>query len=188
MYQTHSNILEIIDLGLHLNLPHGRYHALKNISFDIKESQTLALVGESGSGKTLIAQAIMGLLPDIAQFTNGKILFYDRLADKTQTAQYEPMNLAQLNPLSKQYQQLRGGKISIIFQEPMTSLSSMHTIGDQITEAICLHHPENSIIQAREIAAEMLAYCGFKQPTGSLKKYPFELSGGLRQRVMIAMA
>ena len=158
----------------------GEVEALKGVDFDVYEGQSVALVGESGSGKSVTAQAIMGILPSNAVITEGQILLRDSAAP-------DPVDIASLARDSHRFQSIRGGRISIIFQEPMVSLSPLHTIGDQISEALFLHHP---LSHAEGIARTkaMLEMVGFPDPARALRTYPFELSGGLRQRAMIAMA
>ncbi|MGY9056614.1 MAG: dipeptide ABC transporter ATP-binding protein, partial [Alphaproteobacteria bacterium] len=150
-------------------------------SFRIPFGKTVALVGESGSGKSVTAQAIMGILPNNARISEGSIKFRDPQSPDT------VVDVAQLLPDGRQMRDLRGGRIAIIFQEPMTSLSPVHTIGNQIGEALRLHQGASEQ-QAREKTAEMLGLVGFPDPQRSVDSYPFELSGGLRQRAMIAMA
>ena len=150
------------------------------VSFEVRAGETVALVGESGSGKSVTAQAIMGILPTNASISAGEILF-----DNPQTG--SRMDIAALSPDSAQMQALRGGSISIIFQEPMTSLSPVHTIGDQISEALFLHR-DASYREGMQLTQTMLQHVGFPDPARAMKMYPFELSGGLRQRAMIAMA
>ncbi|MCW8884267.1 MAG: ABC transporter ATP-binding protein, partial [Motiliproteus sp.] len=154
--------------------------AVKNISFALMPGKTLAIVGESGSGKSVTSQAILGILPDSARISSGEILFRDG-PDST------AVDIAGLNPKSKQMQSIRGDKISIIFQEPMVSLSPIHSIGDQISEAMLLHRDVDR--KAADLATiDMLRLVGFPIPEKAIRQYPFELSGGLRQRAMIAMA
>lgn len=176
-----TDILRIKDLKVEFVLPHMRVKAVENVTFRIGAQETVALVGESGSGKSTISQAIMGLLPKVAQITNGSIIFAD--LDKPGTR----VDLAMLDRAGAQMRAIRGGRISMIFQEPMSSLSPLHTIGDQICEAVRLHRNVGHR-EARELAKEMLTLVGFGDPKHALKTYPFELSGGLRQRAMIAMA
>tara|TARA_R110000868_G_scaffold92100_4_gene255393 strand:- start:134180 stop:136114 length:1935 start_codon:yes stop_codon:yes gene_type:complete len=176
-----TDILRIRDLKVEFVLPHMRVKAVENVSFRIGAQETVALVGESGSGKTTISQAIMGLLPKSAQVTGGSIIFADPKKPGTR------VDIAMLDRSGSEMRAIRGGRISMIFQEPMSSLSPLHTIGDQICEAVRLHRKVGSS-EARELAREMLALVGFPNPKRSLKTYPFELSGGLRQRAMIAMA
>ena len=162
----------------------GTVPAVRGVSFDVPPGGTVALVGESGSGKSVIAQTVLGILPGSARVTGGQVLF----ADPARPAGEPPLDLARLNPDSSAYRALRGGRISIIFQEPMTSLSPLHTVGDQIVEALRLHRRDCTRAQAREVVREMLALVRFPDPAAALDTYPFQLSGGLRQRAMIAMA
>ena len=154
--------------------------ALRGVSFAVQAGETLALVGESGSGKSVTAQAIMGILPTNAKISGGEILF-----DNPATG--ERVDIAALDPDSDQMLAIRGGSISIIFQEPMTSLSPVHTIGDQISEALFLHR-DASRQEGLKLTETMLHHVGFADPPRAMFMYPFELSGGLRQRAMIAMA
>lgn len=176
-----ANVLEVNDLKVHFNLPEGLIKAVDGVSFRIPQGGTVALVGESGSGKSVVSQAIMGILPKLARIAGGDILFND----PAQPGQ--SVNIATLPRGGSAMRELQGGRISIIFQEPMTSLSPLHTIGDQITESLQLHR-RASDAQARELAMEMLRLVGFPDPQRALRTYAFELSGGLRQRAMIAMA
>src|SRR3546814_7378979 len=123
----------------------------------------------------------MGILPRIARIAGGSIRFYDPLTPA------KPVDIASLDPRSNAMRDLQGGRISIIFQEPMTSLSPLHTIGDQVTESLHLHRKSTSA-EGREIALEMRRLVGFPDPQRAMRTYAFELSGGLRQRAMIAMA
>ena len=174
-------ILSVNNLEVGFELPEGRMMAVKQASFDIFSGKTLALVGESGSGKSVISQTIMGLLPSQAKIYSGSILFSPNPLDKP------VIDIAALNPSGKTIRDIRGGQISIIFQEPMTSLSPLHTIGNQILEALMLHRHLNSV-EAVQVVIDMLRLVGFPDPKRGFKTYPFELSGGLRQRSMIAMA
>ena len=174
-------ILSVNNLEVGFELPEGRMMAVKQASFDIFSGKTLALVGESGSGKSVISQTIMGLLPSQAKIYSGSILFSPNPLDKP------VIDIAALNPSGKTIRDIRGGQISIIFQEPMTSLSPLHTIGNQILEALMLHRHLNSG-EAVQVVIDMLRLVGFPDPKRGFKTYPFELSGGLRQRSMIAMA
>jgi len=176
-----TNVLLVRDLKIEFRVAEGVIKAVEGVSFRIPEGKTVALVGESGSGKSVISQAIMSILPKPARITSGEILFFD--PDK-QGVFYD---IAKLKPDSKEMRNIRGGRISIIFQEPMTSLSPLHTIGNQISEALHLHHKKTKA-EGEKITADMLRLVGFPDPEGALHTYPFELSGGLRQRAMIAMA
>ncbi len=176
-----GNLLEVRDLRIAFDLAEGRLEAVRGASFRIPAGRTVALVGESGSGKSVVSQAIMGILPRIAQIESGSILFVDPAKSG------EPVDLAKMDPNSGAFRQLRGGRISIIFQEPMTSLSPVHTVGNQIGEAVSLHR-DVSQSEALSLAQAMLTAVGFPDPARALNTFPFELSGGLRQRAMIAMA
>ena len=177
------DLLSIRDLRISFHLPEGVVEAVKGVSFRVPPGKTVALVGESGSGKSVVSQAIMGILPKSAQIESGEILLCD---DRAMEAG-EPVDISRLNPNSAAMRDIRGGRISIIFQEPMTSLSPLHTVGNQIIEALELHRPERGRDSER-LARDMLDMVGFPDPDRALKTYPFELSGGLRQRAMIAMA
>jgi len=176
-----ASVLDVRDLRVYFDLPEGLIKAVDGISFSIPHGGTVALVGESGSGKSVVSQSIMGILPKMARIAGGDILFDDPVEPGRQ------VNIARLPPRGPEMRHLQGGRISIIFQEPMTSLSPLHTIGDQITEALHLHR-KASPEQGRELALEMLRLVGFPDPQRALRTYAFELSGGLRQRAMIAMA
>jgi peptide/nickel transport system ATP-binding protein len=176
-----ENLLTVKDLRIAFDLPEGMIEAVRGVSFSVKPGSTIALVGESGSGKTVVSQAIMGILPGSARITGGSILFDDP------ENKAGAVDIAALHPNSRAMRDIRGGRISIIFQEPMTSLSPLHTVGSQISEALMLHR-KCSPSECREITREMLHLVGFPDPARALKTYPFELSGGLRQRAMIAMA
>lgn len=176
-----SNILSVENLHVRFQLEAGTLEAVRGVSFSIPERSTVALVGESGSGKSVISQAILGILPEIADISDGSIEFRD--PEKAG----EIIDIAALHRDSREIRQIRGGRISMIFQEPMSSLSPLHTIGDQITEAVRLHRDVPASV-ATDLSREMLDLVGFPDPGRALKTYPFELSGGLRQRAMIAMA
>ena len=180
-----SPLLSVRDLEVEFRLrEQGTVRAVKGVSFDVPAGGTVALVGESGSGKSVIAQAVLGILPKSAHVTGGHILF----ADPERGFGEPPLDLARLDPDAPAYRALRGGRISIIFQEPMTSLSPLHTVGDQVVEALRLHRRDCSRSEAREVVREMLDLVRFPDPAAALDTYPFQLSGGLRQRAMIAMA
>jgi peptide/nickel transport system ATP-binding protein len=175
-----GNVLLVRNLNVDFQAPEGRIEAVRGVSFRIPQGKTVALVGESGSGKSVVSQSIMGILPKAGRITDGEIIFFD--PDKPQ------QNFVDIVKLKEpEMRRIRGGRISIIFQEPMTSLSPLHTVGDQISEAFLLH---NNASRAEGIDAtrEMLHMVGFPNAAQAVRTYPFELSGGLRQRAMIAMA
>jgi peptide/nickel transport system ATP-binding protein len=182
-----ENLLEVRDLSIDFRLhAQGRIQAVRGVSFRIRPGSTVALVGESGSGKSVISQAIMGVLPGSAEL-GGHILFNDRQAAAGEAGAVESLDIAALDPQGTRMRDIRGGRISMIFQEPMTSLSPLHTVGNQVSEAVLLHQDVDRAA-ALELTREMLAKVGFPDPSKALDTYPFELSGGLRQRAMIAMA
>jgi peptide/nickel transport system ATP-binding protein len=182
MADMSDNLIEVRDLSIDFRLhAQGTIQAVRGVSFRIRPASTVALVGESGSGKSVISQAIMGVLPGSAEI-GGHILFNDAKA-----AVNGPLDIASLDPRGAQMRAIRGGRISMIFQEPMTSLSPLHTVGNQISEAVLLHQDVDHAT-ALDLTQEMLARVGFPDPRKALDTYPFELSGGLRQRAMIAMA
>jgi peptide/nickel transport system ATP-binding protein len=176
-----ADILRIEGLGIAFALHAGEITAVKDASFRVLPGKVTALVGESGSGKSVIAQAIMGILPRPGMVTKGRILFTDPGSGCEQT------DLTKLDLTGEDYRRLRGSRMSMIFQEPMTSLSPLHTIGDQIGETLRVH-VQVSRAQERQRTEEMLGLVGFPNPHRAYDMYPFELSGGLRQRAMIAMA
>ena len=185
-----EELLRVEDLKIAFRLPEGRLEAVRGVSFRIRPGSTVALVGESGSGKSVVSQAIMGILPKAASIEGGRILFADPAhtqATNGAAAAGGAIDIATLRPDSAEMRRIRGGRISIIFQEPMTSLSPVHTVGNQVTEALHLHR-RVSRAEGEEICIEMLRLVGFPDPAKALRIYPFELSGGLRQRAMIAMA
>jgi peptide/nickel transport system ATP-binding protein len=176
-----ADLLQVRDLHVDFATPVGIVHAVKGTSFRVKPGSTVAIVGESGSGKSVVSQSILRILPRIGRIAKGEILFADpRHPDRAR-------DLAKLPADSPEMRAVRGGRISIIFQEPMTSLSPLHTIGNQVGEALRLHRAVSKA-EAAELTADMLRLVGFSDPKKALRTYPFELSGGLRQRAMIAMA
>ena len=184
------NLLQVRDLSIEFRVPSGTVKAVNGVTFGIKESTTVAIVGESGSGKSTIAQAILGILPKPATITEGEILFRSQKVERRKKQGFfdrKIIDIAKLRNNSAAIQSIRGSQISMIFQEPMTSLSPLHTIGNQIIEAVRLHS-SISRSEAKAAVIEILSVVGFPNPNRAIKTYPFELSGGLRQRAMIAMA
>ncbi len=175
-----SDLIRVEDLRVAFSLHGHALEVVKGASFRIKPGSVVALVGESGSGKSVISQSIMGILPNSATITGGRILFND---DKSGIA----TDIAALDRNSQMMRSLRGDRMSMIFQEPMNSLSPLYTVGNQVQEALSIHKL-TSATAARERTEHMLQLVGFPDPARAYDMYPFELSGGLRQRAMIAMA
>jgi peptide/nickel transport system ATP-binding protein len=167
-----DTILAVEGLTVDIPVSHGTLHAVRGIDFDLRRGETLCIVGESGSGKSLTSLSIMGLL--------GK-----RLKVGARKMEFAGTDLRSLSQAA--LRELRGNRMAMIFQEPMTSLNPAYTIGDQLTEALLLHR-KVSKRDARARAVEMLGKVGITAAESRLAQYPHQLSGGLRQRVMIAMA
>ncbi|EHU9445901.1 ABC transporter ATP-binding protein [Vibrio vulnificus] len=167
-------ILSVRDLEVSFTTDDGPVKVLHGVNFDVRAGRTLGLVGESGSGKSVTSMSIMGLLPKpYGQIVNGQIL-------------YRGTDLVTL-PAEQMYA-MRGDRISIIFQDPMTALNPVHTVGRQINEVLELHRPDLDNRARNEYALEMLKKVKIPLPEKRLNEYPHNLSGGMRQRVMIAMA
>jgi peptide/nickel transport system ATP-binding protein len=178
------SILEITGLRIGFAMHGVSREVVKGVSFRVPAGKTVALVGESGSGKSVISQAVMGILPRAGSVAAGDIIFRDP-ADVSGSV--PDTNIAALDPDGVRMRSLRGGRIGMIFQEPMSSLSPVHTIGNQIEEALQLHRPLPKT-EARDLIEAMLRRVGFRDPARAFNQYSFELSGGLRQRAMLAMA
>src|SRR5438094_6403972 len=176
-----KDVLRVEDLHVRFTAPGRFIEAVRGVSFRIRPASTIALVGESGSGKSVVSQSILRILPRNGVITRGAIRFADPRGKD------EPVDLTQLPADGPAMRAIRGGQISIIFQEPMSSLSPLHTIGDQVGEALRLHRGGNAA-EAKELTIDMLRLVGFPDAARAWRSYPFELSGGLRQRAMIAMS
>ncbi|NLD02998.1 MAG: ABC transporter ATP-binding protein [Clostridiales bacterium] len=167
-----ANLLEVIDLRTSFFTPSGEVKAVDGVSFTLNEGTVLGIVGESGSGKSVTAYSILQILTHPGRIVSGSVKFRGQ----------ELVGISE-NEMRK----IRGNKISIIFQDPMTSLNPTFTIGNQLVETILLHTKRNKE-QAQARAIEMLSLVGINEPERRLRQYAYELSGGMRQRVMIAMA
>ena len=176
-----NDLLRVEDLHVRFATGGGPLDAVKGVNFRIRSAATVALVGESGSGKSVVSQSILRILPRNGRIVRGAIRFADPRGNG------EVVDLVQLPADGAAMRAIRGGRISIIFQEPMSSLSPLHTIGDQVGEALKLHRTV-SAAEAKELTTDMLRLVGFPDPQRAWRSYAFELSGGLRQRAMIAMA
>jgi peptide/nickel transport system ATP-binding protein len=181
MIQPPAELLRVEGLRIQFELQSGPIEVVRGVSFRIRPGSIVALVGESGSGKSVIAQSIMGILPKAGSVSGGRAVFYD--PERPGMSQ----DVIKLSSDGPEMRKLRGSRMAMIFQEPMTSLSPLHTIGNQIEEALRLHQ-EVSDVAYRTRTEEMLSLVGFPDPGRAYDMYPFELSGGLRQRAMIAMA
>ena len=159
----------------------GIVKAVDNASFDICREKTTGLVGESGCGKSVTARSIVRIIPPPGKIEAGQILYHEKNGGRT-------LDLATLKPTGKEMRRIRGKVISIIFQEPMTALSPVHTVGNQIVECIREHDKSMRKKEARERAIELLGEVGMPEPRRQIDAYTFELSGGMRQRAMIAIA
>ena len=164
-------LLQVDDMSVAFHTPSGIVHAVSHVSFTLHEGEILGIVGESGSGKSVTANAIMRLLPDTARVT-GTIRLKGRDIMKIRT---------------KEFNKIRGKDIAMIFQDPMTSLNPLYTVGNQLEETLTLHMGLKGE-DARRRAIELLDMVSIPQPATRVKQYPHEFSGGMRQRVMIAMA
>jgi len=170
-------LLKVEDLQTHFLIGSSAIKSVDGVSFSLRRGQTLAVVGESGSGKSVTSLTIMRLLAHPGRIVGGRILYRQRSG--------ESVDLAQLP--EKRMRAIRGSEIAMIFQEPMTSLNPLFTVGDQIMEMILLHEPL-SRSQARARAKQMLELVEIPAAERRLAQYPHEMSGGMRQRVMIALA
>ncbi len=171
-------LLEVKNLRTYFFLDEGTVKSVDGASFDIYRGQTLGVVGESGCGKSVTARSILRIVDPPGRIVGGEILYH---------RDHQVVDLARLDPRGDLIRSIRGAEIAMVFQEPMTSFSPVHTIGNQIVEAIRLHQPVTPA-QAREQAIAMLHRVGMPQPERRIDEYPHQLSGGMRQRAMIAMA
>jgi len=172
-------ILEVQNLGLSFATDFGDVRAVNGVSFDLKRGQILGIVGESGSGKTVATRSLVRLLPKSARLDpESKILLHGEQGS---------IDIAALDYKSREFERIRGGEISMIFQEPMASFAPTHRIGRPVMEAAMLHR-QFTKEEARVVAKDLLKRVGISDPERRLDQYPLELSGGMRQRVMIAVA
>ena len=179
MPKKNKNILDIKKLKVSFFTEEGEIRAVNNVNFSIPNGKITAVVGESGCGKSVTSYSILRLIQKPGKIMDGEIIF--------QPSDDKPFDILKLEENSNELYDLRGGKISMIFQEPMTALSPVHTIGNQICEAILIHQNITKK-EAREKAAKMLEKVGIPNAKSRLDQFPFEMSGGMRQRVVIAMA
>ncbi len=176
-------LVEVKNLKTYFFLDEGTARAVDDADFNLYCGQSLGVVGESGCGKSVTARSIMRIVPKPGRIVEGQILYHRRNG----RGGSEPVDLVQLDAQGREMRNIRGAEISMIFQEPMTSLSPVHTVGNQIVEAITLHQGIGEH-EAREKAIEMLDFVGMPLPDRTIDQFSYELSGGMRQRAMIAMA
>ncbi len=179
MAEKRDTVLSIEGLKTYFFLEEGVLKAVDDVSLEVRKNGTLGVIGESGCGKSVTAQSVLRIVPDPGRIAGGRILFTRDGRD--------PVDLASLAPDGEKVRSIRGKEITMIFQEPMTSFSPVHTIGNQITEAI-LYHVTRDHEEADGIAIRMLEQVGISNAKQRMFEYPHQLSGGLRQRAMIAMA
>ncbi len=179
-------LIDVQDLRTYFYLHEGTVKAVDGVDFQIREGRSLGVIGESGCGKSVTAQSLMRIVPrPPGKEVSGKIQIYIREKGSNSP---EIVNILDLSAGGEKMRSIRGKQIGMIFQEPMTSLSPLHTIGDQIMEAVLLHEPHTSKQQARERTLDMLSKVGIPYPKRLIDSYPHQYSGGMRQRAMIAMA
>lgn len=182
-----DKLIEVDNLHTHFFVRQGVVHAVDGATFSIERGKTLGVVGESGCGKSVTAQSIMRIVPSPGRIVEGEITLYRRLDSNDSFSMVEPVKLTDLAPNGREMRSVRGREISMIFQEPMSSFAPVYTIGNQVMESVLLHQ-DISKQEARERVIEMLARVGIPNAERNFDSYPHELSGGMRQRAMIAMA
>ena len=173
-----NKVLEVNNLKTYFHLDEGTLKAVDGVDFDVRAKTTVGIIGESGCGKSVTAQSILRIVPSPGAIVAGEIWWY-----RNGTG----FDLTTLDAKGTEIRAIRGKEISMVFQEPMTSLSPVHTIGNQIMEAILLHRTRDKR-EAKEIALDMLAKVEMSNPSQRFDEYPHQLSGGMRQRAMIGMA
>jgi peptide/nickel transport system ATP-binding protein len=178
-------LLEIKDLRVSFPLDEGTVRAVEGVDLTMRRGEVLGVVGESGCGKSITAHSILRIIPSPGKIDTGQILFYP--AGHSDADANGVVDLARLNPTGAEIRNIRGKDIAMIFQEPMSSFSPVHTIGEQVGEAILLHQPVTPA-EAREMTIELLRLVGIPSAAERVDNYPHQFSGGMRQRAMIAMA
>jgi len=179
-------LLEIKDLKISFPLDEGVVRAVEGVNLTIRRGEVLGVVGESGCGKTVTAQSVLRIIPQPGRIDSGQILFRPT-STSTAAGANGAIDIAKLSPTGRKIRQIRGKDIAMIFQEPMSSFSPVHTIGSQIIEAILLHQTVTRE-EARQKAIDLLRLVGISGAAQRVDNYPHQFSGGMRQRAMIAMA
>jgi oligopeptide/dipeptide ABC transporter ATP-binding protein len=186
MIEKQDVILRVEGLRAHFKTESGLIQALAGVDFSVRRGEVLGIVGESGCGKSVTAQCIMNMVPRPGKIAGGKITYYRRRHGQS-SSPVEEIQITDLNPRSRDMRRVRGNEIAMIFQEPMTSLDPLYTVGSHLMEAITIHQ-NVSKQEGREIAENALSKVHLPEPHRVFDSYPHQLSGGQRQRVMIAIA
>jgi peptide/nickel transport system ATP-binding protein len=184
MAMTEETLLDVKGLKTHFPLDEGLVKAIDGVDFSVQRGKTLCIVGESGCGKSMTARSILQIVQPPGRIVAGEVLFR-RPGENGQPGNV--VDIAKMDPKGKAIREIRGKEISMIFQEPMTSLSPVHTIGDQIGEVVRIHNNATKE-EARARTIDVLKRVGIPKAEDRVDTYPFQLSGGMRQRSMIAMA
>jgi oligopeptide/dipeptide ABC transporter ATP-binding protein len=182
-----DTLVEIKNLRTYFHLAEGTVRAVDGVDLEIRRGRTLGLVGESGCGKSMTAHSMLRIVPVPGRIEGGEILYHRVMGGEGSSTMTEVTDLAKLTPGGREIRSIRGNQISMVFQEPMTAMSPVRTVGRQIMEAIELHQKVNRAV-ARERAIDILARVKLPNPEQTIDDYPFQLSGGMRQRAIIAMA
>ncbi len=182
-----DTLVEFKDLHTSFYLSEGVVRAVDGVDLEIKRGKTIGIVGESGCGKSITSLSLMRLVPPPGKIDSGEILYYRTVKSNGGGSMTDVVDIAKLEPNSQEIRHIRGAQISMVFQEPMTAMSPVRTIGAQITEAIILHQKVDKK-EARERAIDMMGKARLPNPQRVIDDYPFQLSGGMRQRAVIAMA
>jgi len=182
-----DTLVEIKDLHTYFYLAEGVVRAVDGVDLTIERGRTLGVVGESGCGKSITSLSLLQLVPPPGKIESGEILFYKPVQHSDTNETVDVINITSLDPKGREIRDIRGNHISMVFQEPMTAMIPVRTIGQQITESIILHQGISKLA-ARAQAIDMLARVKMSRPQQVIDDYPFQLSGGMRQRAVIAMA